>query len=251
MKPVSKCVVLNITLALILPSLAVAQNSSGEDEWQFRLAPLFLWGMNIDGNTQIGRAEAPIDIEFDDVLENIQAVFTIHFEARKRDLTLFAEYQYVDLQPSFDTPVGPVAELDQTIQMGELGAAYKIATFGVTDLEVLAGARFTRQDLDIDLDPGPVILSTDESWVDGFAGVRFYTYLNEKWTLSGRCDIGAGGSDFVWNIAAMVDYRFRDWGSAFFGYRWLDYDYESGSQADFYSYNALQQGPLAGLAFYW
>lgn len=49
----------------------------------------------------------------------------------------------------------------------------------------------------------------------------------------------------------MFDYQFKDWGSVFFGYRWLDYDYDSGGGLDHYGYDALQQGPLAGLSFYW
>ena len=49
----------------------------------------------------------------------------------------------------------------------------------------------------------------------------------------------------------MFDYQFKDWGSAFFGYKLMDYDYESGSGRDRYAYDALEQGPLAGLAYYW
>ena len=49
----------------------------------------------------------------------------------------------------------------------------------------------------------------------------------------------------------MFDYRFRDWGSVFFGYKYMDFDYEDGSGVNRYAYDATQQGPLAGLAFYW
>ena len=66
-----------------------------------------------------------------------------------------------------------------------------------------------------------------------------------------RGDIGAGGSDFVWNVSFILDYQFRHWGSVFIGYRWLDFDYSSGSGPDRYAYNALQQGPLAGIGFHW
>lgn len=73
--------------------------------------------------------------------------------------------------------------------------------------------------------------------------------LNEKWSLITRADIGAGGSDLVWNVAFMVDYQFKDW--VFVGYRWMDYDYEAGSGKDHYAYDALQQSPLAGISFTW
>ena len=49
----------------------------------------------------------------------------------------------------------------------------------------------------------------------------------------------------------MFDYQFKDWGSAFFGHKWMDYDYGSSSGSDRYAYDALQQGSLVGLAVYW
>ena len=248
-----KKAVLHIYLSICIAGSAIAADAkSSDDEWHFTLSPLFLWGMNIDGTSQIGPVTAPLDITFtDDVLENLAAVFTVHFEAQKGDWTLFAEYQYVNLDPSIETPSVASAEIDFKNQLGELGVAYKIATFGINDLQVLGGARYTRQDLEVNLNPGPVLVDVTETWWDGFAGLRIFTHISDSWTFIGRGDIGGGGSDFVWNLVGMVDYQFKDWGSVFVGYRWMDYDYDSGSGFDHYGYDALQQGPLAGLIFHW
>lgn len=82
-------------------TLLCARPSSHADEWEFQLAPLFLWGISIDGEATIGTKVAPLDLNFiDDVLENLDTVYTVHFEAHKNKLTLFAEYQYVSLDPS-------------------------------------------------------------------------------------------------------------------------------------------------------
>lgn len=92
------------------------------DEWKFSLSPLFLWGMNIDGTATVGRVAAPLDLNFkDDVFENLSAVFTLHFEAYKGNLSLFAEYQYVDLDPTTTIPNGPAVDVDFTIQAAEFG----------------------------------------------------------------------------------------------------------------------------------
>ena len=240
-----------ITLCVAGSAMAADPKSSG-DEWHFTLSPLFLWGMNIDGTSQVGPVTAPLDLTFtDDILENLSAVFTVHFEAQKRDWTFFAEYQYVDLEPSVETPAGPNAAINYKNQLGELGVAYKVATFGINNLEVLGGVRYTRQDLDVNLNPGPQLVDVSETWWDGFFGLRIFTHISENWTFIGRGDIGTGGSDFVWNLVGMIDYQFKDWGSVFFGYKWMDYDYESGSGMDRYAYDALQQGPLAGLSIHW
>ena len=43
-----------IVSLLFTISQAFARASPNSDEWQFSLSPLFLWGMNIDGYSQIG-----------------------------------------------------------------------------------------------------------------------------------------------------------------------------------------------------
>ena len=240
-----------LAVCIVLVSNTVNAKSP-EDEWQFTLAPLFLWGVNINGDAQIGPVTAPLDLDFtDDILENLGAVFTVHFEARKRDLTLFAEYQYVDLEPSASIPNGPSVDIDFTTQLAEFGAGYRVATWGITDIEPIIGTRWTSQDVGVSLQVGPSLIESDNDWWDFFVGVRTFTHFNEKWTLISRGDIGGGGSDFVWNLSFIVDYKFKEWCSVFAGYRWLDYDYSSGSGKNHYAYDALQQGPLAGISFYW
>ena len=246
------------SIAFYLVVLTFSSTSSyaaparSSDEWQFTLAPMFLWGMNIDGASQIGPVSAPLQLDFkDDVLDNLGAVFTVHFEAHKKDLAFFAEYQYVQLEPSTTIPNGPSVDVDFTIQAAELGAGYRVTTWGNTDVEPIIGARWAYQDLDAQVKGGPSLVNSNESWWDVFSGVRLWTHFNDKWSLVSRGDIGAGGSNFVWNVSFILDYQFKKWGSVFAGYRWLDYDYDSGSGQDRYAYDALQQGPLVGIAFHW
>ena len=94
-------------------------------------------------------------------------------------------------------------------------------------------------------------LSTDEDWWDAIIGGRVKSRLSENWRFVGRVDYGFGGSDGTWNLSGIFDYRFNNWGSVFVGYRWMDFDYSSGSGRDRYEYDATQQGPLAGLNIYW
>ena len=62
----------------------LASRDRQPDDWQFALSPLFLWGMSVDGTTVIGPISAPLELDFkDDVFENLGAVFTVHFDAKK------------------------------------------------------------------------------------------------------------------------------------------------------------------------
>lgn len=239
-----------LLFGLTIPAWAATETE--DDGWKFILSPMFVWGKSIDGTTGAGPSDTQIDLNFkDDILENLAAVFTVHFEAKKNDWTLFTEYQYVNLDPSVETPSRSVVDIDFTVQTFELGAGYKVASFGSSDLEVLGGGRYTNHDIDASLNPGRLSVDAGDNWWDGFIGLRIFTHITDAWTFVGRGDVGMGESDLVVNISAMVDYRFKDWGSVFAGYKWMDYDYEGEDGRDRYAYDATEQGPLAGLAFYW
>jgi hypothetical protein len=253
---------------LAAASLIVTSSSivNASEEWEFALSPLFLWGMNINGDATIGDATAPLELDFkDDVLENLEAVLTVHFEARRGLWTVFTEVQYVDLGPTVNVAMGPIeVESDITFKntMFELGAAYTFSESDSTRWEVIGGGRYTDQDIEVDaivstplpppLDEADIDMGGGDDWWHAFLGARVFHSFNEKWSFIGRTDLGYGGSDNkALNASFMFDYRFRGWGSAFAGYRYLQYDYDNGSSSNGYAYDAYQQGPLLGLTFYW
>lgn len=244
-------------MALLLASSGAT--SQAEEEWEFSIAPLFLWGMSINGEATVNGNTAPLDLDFkDDVLENLEAVFTLHFEARRGDWVYFAEYQYADLQPSVGGSAGPVdlgVDIGFEDTMWEFGAGRTFSEDATTRWELLFGGRHMDHALDLKINtnlplpPGvPSELEGGDDWWHGFGGLRVSHAMTDNWTFIGRADYGYGGSDnSAVNLAALFDYRFRDWGSAFLGYRYMDFDYDSSS----YGFDANKQGPLAGLNFYW
>jgi hypothetical protein len=69
---------------------------------------------------------------------------SFHFEARRNDLLLFAEYQYVSLDPSIEANLGPIpvdASIDFTVRMAEVGAGYTVSKSERTRWEILGGWR--------------------------------------------------------------------------------------------------------------
>ena len=74
----------------VVTSVSVTKAASeAEDNWQFNLAPFYLWGINIDGDLSVGsdkipsgsELSKPIDVTFEDVFDAIEGVFIVHFEA--------------------------------------------------------------------------------------------------------------------------------------------------------------------------
>ncbi len=217
--------------------------------------------MDIDGDATIGDQTAPLSLSFeDDIIENLDMVFTTHFEARKVPLALFFEYQYVSLNPTIE--LGPVkAEIDFRDTMIELGADYAFSETATTRWEVIGGFRYTHQDIkihvDIDLLPGMPgykegSQNGGDNWWHSFLGARVEHKFAEQWMVIARGDYGYAGSDnTASNGVVMLDYRFNNWGSTFAGYKVMDYDYDHGSGTNRYAYDATQYGPLMGLNIYW
>jgi predicted porin len=227
---------------------------STDGEWEFRLSPLFLWAQGIQGTSGIGPVTEPLDITFKDALSNLEATFTVHYEMKRDKLTLFGEYQYVNLGPEAEGPMGGQLNIGFKDTIAELGAAYWVFGTPKTDWEILGGARYTKQKLDVNIEDGPHLLDVSNDWWVGFFGGRMSASLSEKWTFIGRVDygLGSGETNSIWNLNVMFDYRFRQWGSAFVGYKYMSYDYDNGNtDLSRYVYDATQQGPLLGLTFHW
>ena len=132
-----------IGVATLLSAAAGPTNAAGD--WEFALSPLFLWGVSLDGDASIEGRAAPLDLDFqDDIFENMDAVFTLHFEARNGNWTIFTEYQFVDLDPDVEAEAGPVAvaaDVDFEEQVFELGAAWAFSANDRTRWELLGGGR--------------------------------------------------------------------------------------------------------------
>lgn len=242
--------VIPVVLAILVAVCAVgpADAQSQSDEWQFQISPLYLWAISIDGTMDIrGRIEQDFRVDFSDAFDNLDGAFTVHFEAGKGRWGLMADMTYLSLAGSQDIPTpGGSADIDVKTLILEGGGGYSFAN----NWWVIAGVRYFKLDSDIgfQLDIAPEI-EVGESWTDLFAGIIWRPKLGERWTFSGRFDIGAGGADLVWNAHAIIDFQIGKWAAILFGYRHLDYDYTNDNAG--ISYDASMSGPLFAFRFFW
>lgn len=249
-------------VAACVAAAPFSASAADAGEWEFAVSPMYLWAKSVEANTSAGGNESPLELDFkNDILENLDAAFALHFEARKDRLGLFLEYNFARLDPSIKGGLGPIeirGDVNYEDTMWEGGATWAFAESDSTRWEVLGGLRYYDQDVEIKLSTsGPGLLpgrtiSVGDDWVHPFGGLRVITRLSDRWTFRARADVGYEDSD---NQAlqgiALFDYRFRDWGSAFVGYRYLDMDFDNGSSGRRqYSFDGDQQGPAVGFTFY-
>ena len=237
-----------VAAMMVLGTVSVADAQSGSDEWEFQIAPLYLWAVSIDGSMDIrDRFEQDFTVDFADAFENLEAAFTVHFEAHKGRWGLLADVNYMNLAGSqeINTP-GGFADIDIENLILEGAAGYSFAE----SWWVIAGVRYLKMDSDLGfrLDIAPEF-DMSESATDLFAGLMWRPKLGERWTFGARFDIGAGSSDLVWNAEAIIDFQFGKWAAILVGYRHLDYDFEN-SDADVKVDMSLS-GPAFAFRFFW
>ncbi len=251
------------TVLVLLASIP----ATAEEGWKLELAPFYLWAVGLQGSQALdvpglGRLEQEVDISFSDVVEQLDAGGTMHFEARKGAWGFLIDASLLDLVNEVDqvlpvplpgvppgTPVPTRSELLNS--PSELALLRRLAQNEKRSVELVLGARYTliTVDLTIPDTPFPPLIDFDEDWLDPYVGVYYRAVLSEKWSVHLRGDVGGFGlgsaSDFAWHFNGLVGYKLSRRIHLLAGYRAIDYDYES----DTFVFDAREEGLVFGVAF--
>jgi opacity protein-like surface antigen len=257
-----------LVFMMVCPSAYAQDEVSGSDEWEFQVTPYF-FAPAVDGDSTVDGGTVELDLDFGDVLDDFD-VFGLsgRFEAWKGDWGFIVDGMYVDLDGDFDFPLPIVNEVGVDIEQFNLDFAVsrRLATMPLREdsdipwvsFEAIGGARYV--DLKQEIRPKPALpvpapkLGGSEDWVEPFVGGRITLALSEKWNLLARGDVGGFGigsaSDLTWNLLIGARYRFSQRASLVGGYRIFDIDYERGSGANEFAFDAQLDGPQIGVTIY-
>ncbi len=238
-------------------SYAADSGATTRGDWTYKTA-FYLWMANIDGTQTVKGHEADLDVGFGDILDVLEFAAEGHVEAIKNNQWgMFVDGTYLKLGPEADE--GPIKlDVDYKYWLWEVGGLYRANTWttrnGQAAVDLVLGGRYTSMDVDLDFKNPPLPdIDGDESWTDLFAGARLLTPISRNWTMSLRGDVGgfgiSGSSDLALHGALLFDWNFRPNWDFVAGYRALYQDYESGSGANKFAYDATTHGPLLGLAY--
>ena len=240
-----------LALVFICPQ-TYAEESSNPKEWEFSVAPFYVWAVNLEGDVGMKGVTAPLKLDFGQIFDSLEGLFTAHFEGWWRQKWgLLFDVSYINISDSQATPVFTV-DVDFENVMTELVGFYRF-TKGRHALEPLAGIRYTYTETRVDILGVPPRVKETEDWVDPIIGARYKYTISDKWKVLLRGDIGGFtvGSDFTWNLVGLVDFQPWKHVTLFGGYRILDVDYETGSGLSKFKYDVLMHGPLLGLSIVW
>lgn len=238
---------------------APAQDATAEG-WEWMVAP-YVWGIApeldfyANGNEIINA-----EMDFSDILDNIDFAMQVHAEGRKGALGLFTDVTFLNLGDDKEIngrliiPDGTTLRTDTKLTQVELGGFYRpsAAEYG---FDILAGARITDMDVDLDItfpQIGTSSVGGSETYTDGFAGVRYSTPFADKWLMVIRGDVGAGDSEIAWNGVLTLGRTFgkNNNKSFLFGYRYLYMELDGTSDGGIDTEVDLTiAGPQIGVAF--
>lgn len=236
-----------VVAAMMGASPALAQDSPGE--WR---QTIFLYGMGvaIDGDAQIGPVEVPIDLSISDVFSALKFGAMAAYRIENGTWSFSGDVTYMNLGWSETTEQGRARarfDADQMTVMATVGrrvapnfeALFSLAYF---DLSSELGVRVLEQQ---------VTASRDADWIDPLVGLAYQAPLGGNWSLNLRGDVGGFGvgSDLTLHGFAKFVRRNSEAFSWYFGYRYIGYDYETGSGANLQRYDLQQHGPGAGIAW--
>ena len=239
-------------VCLVTMLFPAGARSQEESNWQFNLAPFYLWAISIDGDLGIRGRTANASIDFSNVWDNLQGVFTVRFNGLyKNKIGFVFDYNYLDLGKE---KVSDLVNVDAGFksQIVNLAGTYRLID-GPHVLDGVAGIRYTKLDAEVDFNNLQISLDGNQDWTDPIVGLRYDYQLADQWTLRLYGDIGGFGvsSDFTWQGLAMID--FQPWKNVAIaaGYRAIGTDYETGSGNDKFTYDATVHGPVVGIDIRW
>lgn len=243
-------------VCLFITSAGMAAGEEKDKNWEFDLAPLYLWGANLSGDMTMKGATAPVDLDFGTIWDNLEGILTVHFEGvHTSGWGFVANLDYLNISADNPAPLGGNLNVDLKETIVELDGFYRTES-GPHTYDLLFGLRYTDVDVTAEITNSPTPANNNkgegnEGWVNGVVGVRYLYQMSGKWNLLVRGDLGLGQSDFTCQGLGIVNFQAWKNVSFFGGYRAIYDDYTTGSGNDQFRYDITMHGPILGINFSW
>jgi hypothetical protein len=205
---------------------------SDEDRFQWQIAP-YLWAVGIDGSLSVGSLEADIDVDFGDILDDLDFGGSLFFSGRKGRHGFHLDYTYLRLKPDpvslpnppFPSGAGVTPKL--TFNILEGGYNHFLDTDGY-DLALIGGVRYIDMDISLSAANLPLSLDTGPSITDFFGGVMLDAPISDRWSYNLYGTVGGGDSDLPWTLQLLFKRGFSNDNQLVLGARLWNLDFTEG-----------------------
>ena len=238
----NKTFLLLLSLFLLVaaaPGTVAAQDAIQEEGWKFGIE-FYGWAASVGGKSAFG---GDIDVDFDDLLSDLEMAFMGGFAARKGKWSLLADVMYLNLEDDEDVAPGVKTSVEVKGWVVTPLIGYNFLETEKISLHGVAGARYLWLKAYLDLSGYPAVSDKGHVW-DAVVGVRGQVNLTKKWYLPFYGDVGTGDSDLTWQVLAGIGYKFK-WFDVVAAYRYLDWDFDDNPAIDDLNFS----GPIVGIKF--
>jgi hypothetical protein len=265
---------LNQIVAALAGALWLTYAHAADDDWKYSVTP-YLWLPSFNGSFKYSlppNSGGSPEVETY-YLNKLNAALMLAGEARKGDVSLFTDLDYIDISGS-DSHVKAVdfggTQVNTSIDVGTqtsikgtvwtLGGGYTVVRTPDASLDMIGGLRYLGVDISTDWHLSATINDPSSSQVfpltgtvskrvdlwDAIIGVRGRINPGDagKWSLPYYLDVGTGSSTLTWQGLVGVAYT-NGWGDISLAYRHLSY----GQNSDQFIQNLSLSGPLLGATF--
>lgn len=250
---VSIVFVMFVTAVFVCSGPALAQEGAQGDDVQFGLE-IYGWGAFIGGESATG---SDIDVDLDDIVDALNFGAMGVVGVRKGKWSFTTDILYMDLEddnkstiPTSGGSLGVNTDLELRAWIITPSIGYRLVDSDKASLDIRGGARYLYLDVDLERNVNtpsrPLYAKVSDSgnvW-DAIIGVNGKIAFNERWYAPYYLDIGTGDSDFTWQVAAGIGYKF-DICDVVLEYRYLSWDFDDNPALD----NLNVNGPMIGAKF--
>jgi opacity protein-like surface antigen len=237
-----------ISMALIITPGWAAE--AQEKNWDFSLAPLYLWAINIEGDSTLEGNGRETKLEFSDIFNDLEGAFTLNFSGtHKSRFGFMFDFLYLNVGMDKDTRINTVIDLDLKGLVSQLAGSYRVGESEKYSFDAMAGVRYADIELGIDLDRLPFSTTQGKELWDPIIGGRYQWHFAKKWNLNLYGDIGGFGvgSDFTWQTMGLIDFQPWKHVAISAGYRALEYQFEDDKANQDFELDLTLHGPIVGI----
>lgn len=239
-----------LSLAVMALFLSVQPGKAANQEpgsWQF-MAEAYFWYANMGGESASG---GDIQVDDNDLVDALDMGFMTTLGAKKDKWGVFVDVIYLDVSDNTNELIDGVGvnlnvELAGWIVTPMVG--YEVFRADDTNVNIVGGARYLNLSTDIDIrnaDPtsagfNGTVSDSGSNW-DAIIGVKGDLFVTDRLFIPYYADIGAGNSQFTWQVMGGLGYRF-DICDVLVAYRYMDWNFDDNDVFDDLNINGFAAG---------
>jgi hypothetical protein len=182
----------------------------------------------VNGTISEQGRSAQVDASFGDILDHLNMVAMVYFDARFGRWRALVDNLYIDVSKARATP-GPLFDsvrVATKVWMIDPEAAYAIVQNEDREFAVTAGARIWNIDNSVNLFRGGFQVDRGagtRTIADPIIGARYYTNLTDNIFILGKADVGGfdASASIDWQAFGQIGYKLNNTIALSGGYRYL------------------------------